>query len=438
MIPETIILEGGSPLIVVKTDKFKTELLTISAAVPYSAENSLLCNLLFAVLKRGCVPYPTIPAISRRLDDLYDANIGTMVTPTGENLSAGFICECIDRKYVPEKDDIFAGALDVLRSLAAEPLTDSDGIFPASSVESEKKILGDNILAMENDPKTRSYELCRSELFRGEPYGENLLGKYSRATSITREELTAFYRGFLENSLPRIIYVGSRDAREVSELVREKLGFFGGKKLHRCETIIKKGDGNIRYVENEMAVRQGKLTMGFRSDISVHDGDLYASVVMNDIFGGSAASKLFKNVREAKSLCYYCSSSLHIFKGAMFVRSGISNKNRDKVTGEVLRQFDDIKNGRISDEELEYAIKSNVFAYKQISDSTYSTESFYRSRSMYGLSETPYDAIEKILAVKKEDVTRAANRYFEGASAFIRGTLEEREDLYDDIESDDE
>ena len=55
-----------------------------------------------------------------------------------------------------------------------------------------------------------------------------------------------------------------------------------------------------------MDVTQGKLGMGFACG-----SDDYAAALMgNTLFGGSSNSKLFLNVREKLSLCYYASVRL--------------------------------------------------------------------------------------------------------------------------------
>ena len=59
-----------------------------------------------------------------------------------------------------------------------------------------------------------------------------------------------------------------------------------------------------------MDVVQGKLCMGFSTGIKPTDSDYPALMVANSIFGGGAHSKLFNNVREKLSLCYYASGSL--------------------------------------------------------------------------------------------------------------------------------
>lgn len=436
MIPEYRELCGGGRLTVITTDRFKTELMTLGVELPHTTDSIIKANLLASVLKRGCTRYPGIAELSRRLDDLYDANIGTMVTSTRGRLSMGFSCECLDKSYIPTHEDLLSGTLDTLSCMATEPLTDGSGTLCADIVESEKKLLCDRIGATENNPRALSYDLCSRELFKGEPAGESLVGRSPDVSAVTPSELTDFFSSYLSSSRPIFVYVGSRSADEVASLITKKLGFFGGtSEIVATENpYIRSESARPISIEREMAVKQGKLTMGFRSGITAKDDDICAAVIMSEIFGGSPASKLFKNVREAKSLCYDCSSFLNIFSGAMFVRSGIRNEDLDTVTEEILAQFDSIVAGKISNTELECAIKANMFAYAQLSDSAYSLESFYRNRSLFGITETPSELAERISRVTKEDVIRVASSFDTRVRAFVRGTLSEAEVDYDDEE----
>ena len=49
-----------------------------------------------------------------------------------------------------------------------------------------------------------------------------------------------------------------------------------------------------------------------------------ALMVFNAVYGGSVTSKLFSNVRERLSLCYYANSVIEKHKGIMVVASGNS------------------------------------------------------------------------------------------------------------------
>ena len=62
---------------------------------------------------------------------------------------------------------------------------------------------------------------------------------------------------------------------------------------------------------------QGKLSLGFFTDITANDPRYPALVLAATVFGGGATSKLFTNVREQMSLCYYASASFEKFKGVL-------------------------------------------------------------------------------------------------------------------------
>jgi len=428
MKPRKIVLDGGSMLIAIETDKFKTEMLTVTMPLPLEQRTSRLCNLLFSTLKRGCRKYPDIASLSRHLDDLYDANIATMVTPTGENISAGFVCECLDSAYVKSGEDLLDGTLETLSEMLFSPLFTAEGIFFENTVEREKRNLCDSIRASDNDPRIHSFQLCRGMMFKGEPYGLRSSGTVEDIMAVSARELTDFHSEYLYSSLPVYIYVGRRDAENVGKLISRHFSSFGGSLTRLNDTIVKSASPTMRSIEEDMRVLQGKLTIGFRSDIGTTDDDVYASIVFNDIFGGSPSSKLFRNVREKMSLCYSCSSSLNFVKGALFVRSGISNENKDKVIGEVLSQFEEIKKGNVSDYELECSKKSIENYYRQVSDSAYGLESFYRTRQLAGIDVSVDEAIEKLREVTREDVVRVANRFGIDTCAFVRGTLSGEDD----------
>ena len=74
----------------------------------------------------------------------------------------------------------------------------------------------------------------------------------------------------------------------------------------------------FRY-EEKLDVNQCKMVMAFKS----HNKDTYAMKLMNTIFGGTPFSKLFLNVREKLSLCYYSAAGYNQLKGTDYVECGI-------------------------------------------------------------------------------------------------------------------
>ena len=173
-----------------------------------------------------------------------------------------------------------------------------------------------------------------------------------------------------------------------------------------------------------MPVVQGKLTLGFRSGTILTDKNYPAFALFNEIFGGSPTSMLFNNVREKMSLCYYCSSAPDALKGVLMVISGIENSNKDKAKEAILAQLDAVKNGNFTDEELMLARKSLVNGYKEIPDSNSGLYNWYLTRMIAGLSSSPQDAADAVLAVTKEEVIEVAKKVTFEMSYFLQGTIE--------------
>lgn len=79
----------------------------------------------------------------------------------------------------------------------------------------------------------------------------------------------------------------------------------------------------VQEKTERLDVTQGKLSLGFFTDITAKDPRYPALVLAATVFGGGATSKLFTNVREKMSLCYYASASFEKFKGVLSVSSGV-------------------------------------------------------------------------------------------------------------------
>lgn len=108
-----------------------------------------------------------------------------------------------------------------------------------------------------------------------------------------------------------------------------------------------------------MDVTQGKLGMGF----TCGSGDTAALLMGNTLFGGSSNSKLFMNVREKLSLCYFASSVYHRQKGIITVSSGIEFENYQRAYDEIMCQLEAVQRGELEDWEMESARSVLLNAY---------------------------------------------------------------------------
>jgi len=166
-----------------------------------------------------------------------------------------------------------------------------------------------------------------------------------------------------------------------------------------------------------MDVTQGKLGMGF----SCGSDDSAAILMGNTLFGGSSNSKLFMNVREKLSLCYYASSVYHRQKGIITVSSGIEFENYQKAYDEILVQLEAVRKGELEDWELEGAKSTLLNAYTSMSDSQSKLENFYLGQIATGHSESPEELAAQVREVTLERIFRAMESVQLDTVYFLRG-----------------
>ena len=175
-----------------------------------------------------------------------------------------------------------------------------------------------------------------------------------------------------------------------------------------------------RLVTETMDVTQGKLAMGYRCG----SDDYPAMVLANLIFGGTSNSKLFLNVREKLSLCYYASSSYARSKGILTVSSGVETKDFRRAEEEIGRQLAAVQQGDWEDWEQEGALQAIRASLLSLSDSQGALENFYLGQIASGVEETPEELAAALEQVTKERIMAAAQTVRPDTVYFLSGKEE--------------
>ena len=164
----------------------------------------------------------------------------------------------------------------------------------------------------------------------------------------------------------------------------------------------------LKTVTERMDLSQGKLCLGFSCDLHGDDQKSAPLAVMSDIFGGGPYSKLFSNVREKMSLCYYCSASSVKAKGLIMVDSGVEKENAETAQSEILNQLEIMKKGEFSDAEFDSSIKSITDSLNSYNDSQGLLDVWYSVKIFKDKLLSPEDTVKLICSVTRDDVVRAA------------------------------
>ena len=412
-------LMPGVRLTAVQTHKFKSNQLSVTLLAPLAPETASANALLPYVLRRGTRAHPDLESLSAALDELYGGAIEPAVRKKGEAQCVGFVASFLDDAYAPEGAGILEGAAALLGDLLLRPVTEEGG-FKKVYVEGERSNLVDRIQAQVNEK--RSYSLLRltQEMCAGEPYGVDRLGDEKSAAAITPEGLWERYQALLARAPVELYYCGSADADRVAAALAAALdGLPRAGELEEPDHGVQENatQDQPRLVTEAMDVTQGKLGMGF----ACGSEDTAALLMGNTLFGGSSNSKLFLNVREKLSLCYFASSVYHRSKGLITVSSGIEFQNYQKAYDEIMLQLRAVQKGELEPWEMDSARSVLRNAYVSMGDSQGKLENFYLGQAATGQDETPEILAEQVGAVTVDRVVEAMERVTLDTVYFLKG-----------------
>ena len=413
----------GVYLRAIRTDRFKTGYLNLNFVRPLSAEEAPLAALLPSVLLRGTQKHPDIRSISAFLDEHYGASVGTLVRKKGEILTTGFFADFLEEDFLPEGERVFAPVLEFLGELLFDPRMEN-GEFPAEVFEGEKRNLLDTIDWRLNDKRTYCVYRMLQTMCRDEAYGIPRLGERPQAEAISLQALGDYFRTMPARSRLELFYMGRRPEDEVAAALKAMLAPLRREALTPAGTEVIRGAAGVREVEETLDVKQGKLCIGLRTGITGLDPDFPALMLLNAVFGAGTTSKLFMNVREKMSLCYYASSSVEKHKGIMVVSSGIETGNYERARAEIFRQLDACVQGDITDEELENARRAILSALRASLDSPGRMDEYSLGCALAG-SDVPLETLmEQIRSVTRQQICDAARKLSVDTIYFLKGAEE--------------
>ena len=410
-----------------RSDKFKTACMSVTLLTQLRRETAAMNAVIPFVLRRGTTRYSDMEQLSRRMDELYGAAVEPVVRRIGEIQCIGFYGSFPEPDYLPGGEALLGDTCALMAQLLLDPVP-RGGLLLPQYVDSEREKLLDIIRSRMNDKRSYALTRCIEEMCCYEDFAVSRFGSESEAENIHYKKLTRHYRELIQTCPVEIFYCGKTDFKAVSAAMRDAFSAMPrGEIDYDIGTDLRMNavEDHVRFVEEEMDVTQGKLVLGFRLGECMEEPDIPALYVFNAVYGSGATSKLFMNVREKLSLCYYASSAVYLHKGIMLVSSGIEFDKLDAARDEILAQLDSVRRGEITDDELRSAKKSVASDLRAVQDSIGELEGFYLSQALDGLDYGPAELAALAEDVTKEDVQAIAESIECDLIYFLKGSGEE-------------
>lgn len=389
----------------IHTDKFKHN--AISLIIPVDMEENITgYNVLAQVLKRGTQRHRTSSEISRALQEMYGSVMDINLSKRGNKLFLTFYIHFLDNRFTLYHEDLWSPAIALLREVLYEPLL-AEGAFLPDFVEQEMENHRLYIEAQYDDKSqysmNRVIELGLQDAYRFPEYGT-----LEELEKLDGPKLFKLWEDLLSKSAFAYAAGHIKDPEEIrKQLMTLPILKDTGHTDLMEQQAPRFNKAAERHVES-MRVNQGKMALLYETGIDVFQGDYPALVVFNSIYGGGAHSKLFNEVREKHSLCYYVFSTFDKFKGVLTVASGVDVKNFEKTKDLIDLELKKMAVGDFTPEEMHTAKKKLASSLESLEDSMYSMIHYLSSLRVFGIQDDLEQIIEKIQDVDRERVMAAA------------------------------
>ena len=405
---ETIDIKEGIRLHKIKTNKYKTNLMSVFLTSKLSRDDITKKALILTVLRRGTNNLKTQEEISKKLEELYGASFDCGIDKLGDKHVLKFYVESLNEQYLYQKEDILSQSLNILFDIVFNPLLEN-GVFKQEYIDEEKQNLRIIIEGQKDNKAAYATQRCIEEMYKEKPYGLYKYGYVEDLEKIDSKNLYEAYLNLIKTCKIDIFVSGDFDEKTLEEKVKsnQQISKLEPRKVEYLDEESESSNTQEENVVREnMQISQGKLNIG----LDVLSDNKSAVSVYNAILGGGANSKLFQNVREKASLAYSAGSIYIKPKSKIIIKTGIEHKNYDKALQIIKEQIDDMKNGKFSDEDIQHAKELIIASFKAMQDEQDSEISFYFGREIQKESKDIDKQIKEVSEVTKQNIVDVANK----------------------------
>ncbi|PKR78682.1 peptidase M16 [Halalkalibacillus sediminis] len=391
-----------------RTKKFKTNTIALKFSSPLDRKTITERALLPFIMQKGTENYPSELELRLKLDEMYGAKFSINSGKKGENHVITVVLDFANDQFIPEEDQLVKKAISFLYEVVANPKI-NDNSFDPTIVEREKETLKNKIQSIIDEKMQYANMRLIDNMCENEKFGIHSHGYLEDLPNVNGSTLVETYQSMLNNDSLDIFVVGDFNEDDVNE---QFINTFTMNRTPRQESFSSdhKEVSEVNEVVEEQKLQQAKLHLGFRTMTTFKDEDYRALQVFNGIFGGYPHSKLFMNVREKHSLAYYAASRIESNKGLLFVFSGIAPDQYDLAKKIIIEQFEDMKAGKITDEELEQTKKAIIHQVKETIDRAGGMVEWFYQQSIGGSEKSIETVFDEINQVTIEDIVKMANK----------------------------
>lgn len=383
--------------------------------VPMEGVNSVATSVMVAVGSR--YETPKINGISHFLEHMVFK--GTKKYPTTEDVNSieragGLQNAYTDIDITNYHNKVLASdwelALDINKELVLAPRLEQ------KYVDRERDVILEEMKRYDDEPASKVGEVFHRMMYPGTRLGMRIIGEVESLKFSDAKTLREYHDTWYKPSQMVVVLAGSLAKSErlkVQSKVEEWFGALEQKKTGDIEVVTEDQTEPRVEVVTKRDAQQAHLTLGVRA-FHRDSEDRFAWALFNLIMGVSFTSRLFKEVREKRGLCYHIRSSADHWKdvGYWSMYAGVATDKVEEAVKAILAELTKAVRQGVTNEEVIVAQKrlKTMLAFKS-EDPEFMGE-FYGRQELFGQKMlTLAEYLAKIEAVTKHDIDTLLPKY---------------------------
>lgn len=365
--------------------------------------------VLASLMAKSSKKYATQKEIEKYLNSLYGANFDVNIEKLGDLYNLEFRIEFINKKYLPDNEELLEKILNFLEEMIYNPAE-----WSVDNIDREKQFVLERINERKDEKLKYGIQRAEELLCKGEPFGTYLYGEKEVVEKITLEDIKIAYKELIKSCVTVIVSGNIDGYLDIEEKLNKIFSKYDNNDIKVQDLKYNNNqDKAFEYeeVKEYQDTTQSVLSMGLRIK-DCNEQDFYALNLYNAILGVTPSSKLFQNVREKESLAYTVRSRYYRFKNILVIFAGINKENYEKAVLVIKEQLEDMRQGKITDDEFTSAKDSLLADLLEWNDSKIAMEKMKLSNLIAFKDENITIEImrNKIKDISMSDVIEVANK----------------------------
>lgn len=369
------------------------------------------------IIRSGNIHEPTNAvglnsAVASMLNEGTESYTSKQLAEEVERLGAGLSASSGSDTTSISASSLTLYASDILRLMAEIVLKPS---FPEEELDLYRRNTIEGLKFQRSQANFLAEEQVSRIIFGSHPYSK-VAPKAEDVEKITREKLISHQsKTFVPNNAVFIV-VGDVDKDDLIREIEEKFGDWQSGEVgsFAFDAVPKRAERTLTVVDRKGSA-QSNIVLA-NPAIERNHPDYFRVLVMNQILGAGASSRIFMNLREEKGYTYgaYSKFDMRRLAGAFEATAEV----RTSVTGDSLKEFfyelNRIRDEKVSDQELQDAKNFLTGVFPIRAETQEGLTNLIVHQKVFELPDDYLETYrENIDAITIEDVAAAAQEYIQ-------------------------